>query len=61
MFLSGCCVWNWIITDNPNAPSVQPINGKPNDWPTFNATNNVSTNNFVTNNVCTNIVINKGE
>lgn len=41
LLLSGCACWNWIASDNPDAPSVNPShNGKPPNWPVFKVPTN---------------------
>jgi len=41
LFLSGCGIFGWMATDNPDAPPVTPPNGSPSDWPVYKATNDI--------------------
>jgi len=34
-------IWHWLVSDNPDAPSVNtPHDGKPHNWPVFKVENN---------------------
>ena len=44
VLLSGCTMWNWIVTDNPDAPPVKPNTLKP---VVFKGSTNVTAKTYV--------------